>query len=66
MNQLNRKLAIDSEPIEGFKVMEWLRGVRDEYYKLYKSNPKEYFKSIGIDYEKVKDSLLGAKKLRSA
>jgi len=54
MTQLNK---IDSESIEGFKVMEWLREVRDEYYKLYKSNPREYFRSIGVDYEKIKNSL---------
>ena len=54
MNKSDNNLKIDLEPIEGFKVMEWLRGVRDERYRLYKSNPKEYFRRMGVDYEEVK------------
>ena len=49
-----RKLLGNTEPIRGFKVMEWLRGVRDERYRLYGSNPKEYFRRLGISYEEVK------------
>jgi len=48
--------AYKSKAIPGFKVMEWLRKVRDEDYSLYKSNPQEYFRKMGIDYEKVKKS----------
>ena len=31
-----------SEAIPGFKVMEWLRGVRDEHYRLSVEDPKAY------------------------
>ena len=31
-----------SEAIPGFKVMEWLRKVREEDYKLRKENPEQY------------------------
>jgi len=30
------------EAIPGFKVMEWLRGVRDEHYRLSVEEPEEY------------------------
>ena len=30
------------EPIPGFKVMEWLRKVREEDYKMQQEHPKEY------------------------
>ena len=33
-----------SKPIPGFKVMEWLRGVRDEHYRLSKEDPEAYKK----------------------
>ena len=49
-----KKEKLNLEPIEGFKVMEWLRGVREADYRLYKENPKEYFKRIGVSYEEVK------------
>ena len=32
--------------IPGFKVMEWLRQVREEEYKLYQESPEAYFRSI--------------------
>lgn len=38
-----RKLNFeDFKPIEGFKVMEWLRGVREKYHELYMKDPEEY------------------------
>ena len=30
------------EPIKGFRVMEWLRGVRDANYELSIKDPEEY------------------------
>lgn len=33
-----------SEAIPGFKVMEWLRGVRDEHYRLSVEDPEAYKK----------------------
>lgn len=33
-----------SEAIPGFKVMEWLRGVRDEHYRLSVEDPEAYEK----------------------
>ena len=32
----------NKEPIKGFKVMEWLRGVRDANYELSIKDPEEY------------------------
>jgi hypothetical protein len=39
--ELREKLG-DTEPIKGFHVMEWLRGVRDANYELSIKDPKEY------------------------
>jgi len=33
-----------SDAIPGFKVMEWLRGVRDEHYRLSIEDPEAYKK----------------------
>lgn len=33
-----------SEAIPGFEVMEWLRGVRDEHYRLSIEDPEAYKK----------------------
>jgi hypothetical protein len=43
MKKLNIK---DLKPIEGFKVMEWLRAVREKEYELYKRDPQEYFRQV--------------------
>ena len=40
-------------PIEGFKVMQWLRQVRDKDYDFYKENPEAYCANLGIDYAEV-------------
>lgn len=40
-DRLNKKLG-DTNPIPGFEVMEWLRGVRDEHYRMSIENPVEY------------------------
>jgi len=29
----------DIKPIEGFKVMEWVRSIREDSYNLYKKDP---------------------------
>jgi hypothetical protein len=39
--KLREKLG-DTEPIKGFHVMEWLRGVRDANYELSIRDPEEY------------------------
>jgi hypothetical protein len=36
----------DLQPIEGFKVMEWLRDVREKEYELYTKDPEEYFRQL--------------------
>ena len=41
--ELNKKLG-DTKPIEGFRVMEWLRGVRDANYELSIKDPEAYRK----------------------
>jgi hypothetical protein len=38
---LKEKLG-DTEPIKGFHVMEWLRGVRDANYELSIKDPEAY------------------------
>jgi hypothetical protein len=30
-------------PIAGFKVMHWIKAVREKEYELYKKDPQEYF-----------------------
>jgi hypothetical protein len=39
--ELRKKLG-DTEPIKGFHVMEWLRGVRDANYELSIKDPEGY------------------------
>jgi hypothetical protein len=39
--ELREKLG-DTDPIEGFHVMEWLRGVRDANYELSIKDPEAY------------------------
>jgi hypothetical protein len=39
--KLKEKLG-DTEPIKGFKVMEWLRAVRDANYELSIQDPEAY------------------------
>lgn len=39
--ELREKLG-DTDPIEGFHVMEWLRGVRDANYELSIKEPEAY------------------------
>jgi hypothetical protein len=34
------------QPIEGFKVMEWLRAVREKDHELYMKDPEEYYRQI--------------------
>ena len=41
--ELNKKLG-DIKPIPGFRVMEWLRSVRDEHYRLSIEDPEAYKK----------------------
>ena len=36
----------DIKPIEGFKVMEWVRSIREDNYNLYKKDPKKYYGQI--------------------
>jgi hypothetical protein len=42
---MNRNIK-DIQPIEGFKVMEWVRQVRDKEYELYKNDPETYFREL--------------------
>lgn len=41
--RLSERLG-NTEPIKGFRVMEWLRGVRDEHYRLSIEDPEAYAK----------------------
>lgn len=43
----NKEMRItDIEPIKGFRVMEWLRGVRDANYELFVNDPEAYQKKL--------------------
>ena len=49
MNKLERRLKEklgDVRPIEGFRVMEWLRGVRNASYELFTNDPEAYQKEM--------------------
>ena len=50
--ELNRRLG-DTKPIPGFRVMEWLRGVRDAEYELSIKDPKAYQKKVEAARRKV-------------
>jgi hypothetical protein len=45
----------DIRPIEGFKVMEWVRSVREKQYELYKNNPEEYYRQLKKAGERMKE-----------
>ena len=67
--RINKKFGT-SDAIPGFKVMEWLRGVRDEHYRLSIEDPEAYKKMReearrGIDI-KIKEQKKRAKKLQPA
>ena len=40
------KKRLGDAPIEGFRVMEWLRGVRDAEYELSIKDPEAYQKRV--------------------
>lgn len=44
----------DIRPIEGFKVMEWVRSVRENRYNLYKNDPQEYYRQLKKAEERMK------------
>lgn len=44
-----------SGAIPGFKVMEWLRKVREEDYKLRKENPEKYAMKMESIREKIRE-----------
>ena len=50
--ELNRRLG-DTKPIPGFRVMEWLRGVRDAEYELSIKDPKAYQRKVEAARRKV-------------
>lgn len=43
IEKINKEFGT-SEAIPGFHVMEWLRGVRDEHYRLSVEDPEAYKK----------------------
>lgn len=45
----------DIHPIEGFKVMEWVRSIREDSYNLYKKDPKEYYRQIKEAGKRMKE-----------
>jgi hypothetical protein len=58
-----KKLQLkDIKPIKGFKVMEWLRNVREKEADLYKNDPEEYFKQLKIANKKMQARIKAALK----
>ena len=56
IEQYLERRNINPHPIPGFRVMEWLRKVRDERYELEKNDPEAYAISMkkiheGMDRE---------------
>ena len=51
-----------AKPIEGFKVMDWLRDVRKKGYELYKKDPLEYHRQIRIGGERFRKRITEASK----
>lgn len=41
--ELGKKVG-GAKPIPGFRVMEWLRGVRDADYELFVKDPEAYYR----------------------
>ena len=50
------------KPIKGFKVMEWLRGVREKYHELYMTDPDEYYRRLKRAGERAKARINKASK----
>ena len=50
--KLREKLG-DTEPIKGFHVMEWLRGVRDANYELSIKDPEAYRRKRELARRKI-------------
>lgn len=46
IEQYLERRNINPHPIPGFRVMEWLRKVRDERYELEKNHPEAYAMNI--------------------
>jgi hypothetical protein len=42
----------DIKAIPGFKVMEWLRPIREERHRLYEQNPEEYYRQLEVAEKK--------------
>lgn len=53
--ELNKRLG-DTKPIKGFRVMEWLRGVRDASYELSIKDPEAYQKKVQAARDKMEVS----------
>ena len=50
------------QPIKGFKVMEWVREVREREYNLYKRDPEEYFRQLKNAEKRMKERASKAEK----
>lgn len=48
------------QPIEGFKVMDWLRSVRKEYHKLYMKDPQEYDRRLKMAGKRLRKRINSA------
>lgn len=59
MKKLNIK---DLKPIEGLRVMEWLRAVREKEYELYERDPQEYFRQLEEAHKRMQARIARAKR----
>ena len=57
MKKVNKTTELPEvmQVIPGFSVMEWLRGVRDEHYRLSIADPEAYRKMRERGRERVKE-----------
>lgn len=47
----------DFKLIKGFKVMEWLRPIRERYHELYMKNPKEYERQLEEAEKRIQERI---------
>jgi hypothetical protein len=59
------KLQLENiKPIEGFKVMEWLRAVREKQHRLYEQDPEAYYKQLEQAGKRMKRRLSAKERAR--
>ena len=52
------------QPIEGFKVMDWIRDIREKQYELYKKDPEAYNRQLKEVDKRIRARIKKASKLK--